>query len=157
MPGCWVLQCTKSFIQSHLELHDCCLVFLMGIWEAEGCNPVEIKVTFRFRNTFPSGMKRLWMWQMVFRFWERLGGSWCKFYSHNCLSLPSWKPWQHCTSKTALTRIENYLIEELRWCSGQTLQGVCPNGECLNTMGSYRCTCKMGFVPDPTLSRCIGK
>uniref|UniRef100_A0A803XQ82 Latent transforming growth factor beta binding protein 1 n=1 Tax=Meleagris gallopavo TaxID=9103 RepID=A0A803XQ82_MELGA len=22
-------------------------------------------------------------------------------------------------------------------------------------MGSYRCTCKMGFVPDPTLSRCI--
>uniref|UniRef100_A0A670I1Y1 Latent-transforming growth factor beta-binding protein 1 n=1 Tax=Podarcis muralis TaxID=64176 RepID=A0A670I1Y1_PODMU len=35
------------------------------------------------------------------------------------------------------------------------LQGVCPNGECLNTMGSYRCACKIGFVPDPTLSRCI--
>ncbi|XP_029449746.1 latent-transforming growth factor beta-binding protein 1 isoform X3 [Rhinatrema bivittatum] len=35
------------------------------------------------------------------------------------------------------------------------LQGVCPNGECLNTMGSYRCTCKPGFVPDPTLSSCI--
>uniref|UniRef100_A0A670I112 Latent-transforming growth factor beta-binding protein 1 n=1 Tax=Podarcis muralis TaxID=64176 RepID=A0A670I112_PODMU len=33
------------------------------------------------------------------------------------------------------------------------LQGVCPNGECLNTMGSYRCACKIGFVPDPTLSR----
>uniref|UniRef100_A0A8C7KTA7 Latent-transforming growth factor beta-binding protein 1 n=1 Tax=Oncorhynchus kisutch TaxID=8019 RepID=A0A8C7KTA7_ONCKI len=35
------------------------------------------------------------------------------------------------------------------------LQGVCPNGDCLNTMGSYRCSCKAGFIPDPTLSTCI--
>uniref|UniRef100_A0A8C5MFV8 Latent-transforming growth factor beta-binding protein 1 n=1 Tax=Leptobrachium leishanense TaxID=445787 RepID=A0A8C5MFV8_9ANUR len=35
------------------------------------------------------------------------------------------------------------------------IQNVCPNGECLNTVGSYRCTCKQGFVPDPTLSACI--
>ncbi|CAH6786984.1 Ltbp1 [Phodopus roborovskii] len=35
------------------------------------------------------------------------------------------------------------------------LQGVCPNGECLNTMGSYRCSCKMGFGPDPTFSSCV--
>lgn len=96
---------------------------LRGKSHPGGCNPVEITMTFQFRNTFPSGVKRLWMRQMVFRFWERLGGSWCKFYCHNCLSLPSWKLWQHCASKIALTRIENYLIGELRWCTGQMLRG----------------------------------
>uniref|UniRef100_A0A3Q2YQV7 Latent-transforming growth factor beta-binding protein 4 n=1 Tax=Hippocampus comes TaxID=109280 RepID=A0A3Q2YQV7_HIPCM len=35
------------------------------------------------------------------------------------------------------------------------LQGVCPNGNCLNTVGSYRCTCKPGYIPDPMLTTCI--
>ncbi|KAG8429674.1 hypothetical protein GDO86_019501 [Hymenochirus boettgeri] len=35
------------------------------------------------------------------------------------------------------------------------LQGMCPNGECLNTIGSYRCRCKSGFVPDHLLSSCV--
>lgn len=37
------------------------------------------------------------------------------------------------------------------------LQGACPNGNCLNTVGSYRCMCKPGYVPDPTLTTCICK
>ncbi|XP_060789204.1 latent-transforming growth factor beta-binding protein 1 isoform X4 [Neoarius graeffei] len=34
------------------------------------------------------------------------------------------------------------------------LQGVCPNGNCINTPGSYRCLCKSGFIPDATLTSC---
>ncbi|XP_029608727.1 latent-transforming growth factor beta-binding protein 1 isoform X1 [Salmo trutta] len=49
-------------------------------------------------------------------------------------------------------RINNSHCQDLNECQ---LQGVCPNGDCLNTMGSYRCSCKVGFIPDPTLSTCI--
>ncbi|KAI4903935.1 hypothetical protein NFI96_031938 [Prochilodus magdalenae] len=34
------------------------------------------------------------------------------------------------------------------------LQAVCPNGNCINTVGSYRCMCKPGFIPDATLTAC---
>lgn len=37
------------------------------------------------------------------------------------------------------------------------LQGVCPNGMCVNTMGSFRCMCAPGYVPDPTFTSCIRK
>ncbi|KAK2843882.1 hypothetical protein Q7C36_012097 [Tachysurus vachellii] len=34
------------------------------------------------------------------------------------------------------------------------LPGVCPNGNCINTPGSYRCLCQPGFIPDSTLTSC---
>ncbi len=37
------------------------------------------------------------------------------------------------------------------------IQGVCPNGNCINAMGSYRCICNPGFVPDPSLTTCFRK
>ncbi|XP_048863950.1 latent-transforming growth factor beta-binding protein 1 isoform X1 [Brienomyrus brachyistius] len=50
------------------------------------------------------------------------------------------------------TRINNSYCQDINEC---LLQGVCPNGDCLNTIGSYRCSCKAGFVPDATLTNCI--
>ena len=34
----------------------------------------------------------------------------------------------------------------------KTLPGLCENGQCVNTLGSYRCICDRGFKPDPASS-----
>uniref|UniRef100_A0A4W5QM39 Latent-transforming growth factor beta-binding protein 1 n=1 Tax=Hucho hucho TaxID=62062 RepID=A0A4W5QM39_9TELE len=35
------------------------------------------------------------------------------------------------------------------------INGICKNAECLNTRGSYRCTCKPGYMLDPARSHCV--
>lgn len=35
--------------------------------------------------------------------------------------------------------------------------GICKNGRCENTVGSYRCKCDQGFLANPTQTECIGK
>lgn len=35
--------------------------------------------------------------------------------------------------------------------------GICKNGRCINTVGSYRCECNDGFEPSSTGTECIGK
>uniref|UniRef100_A0A672FJ44 Latent-transforming growth factor beta-binding protein 1 n=1 Tax=Salarias fasciatus TaxID=181472 RepID=A0A672FJ44_SALFA len=34
-------------------------------------------------------------------------------------------------------------------------QGRCANGNCVNTVGSFRCICKTGFIPNPTFTACL--
>ncbi|XP_039594040.1 latent-transforming growth factor beta-binding protein 1 isoform X5 [Polypterus senegalus] len=59
---------------------------------------------------------------------------------------------QHIDCPVGYKRINITFCADINECQ---LQGVCPNGECLNTIGSYRCSCKAGYMPDPTLSTCI--
>lgn len=35
--------------------------------------------------------------------------------------------------------------------------GICGNGYCINTLGSYRCRCNRGYKTDITNTKCIGK
>ncbi|KAM4772836.1 latent-transforming growth factor beta-binding protein 1 isoform 2-T2 [Rhinophrynus dorsalis] len=63
---------------------------------------------------------------------------------------PVYSPMMECPQ--GYKRTNATFCQDINECH---LQGVCPNGECLNTIGSYRCTCKPGFVPDPTFSTCV--
>ena len=37
------------------------------------------------------------------------------------------------------------------------ISGVCGNGLCSNTEGSYQCTCPKGYAPGRYSPRCVGK
>ena len=36
------------------------------------------------------------------------------------------------------------------------LPGICTNGRCVNTFGSFKCTCQQGYEVDSTGRICVG-
>ncbi|XP_047207241.1 latent-transforming growth factor beta-binding protein 1 isoform X5 [Girardinichthys multiradiatus] len=78
-----------------------------------------------------------------------IGTSWGFHKCQTCPNKPS-IPLIDCP--LGYKRVNSSHCQDVDECQ---LQGVCPNGDCLNTVGSYMCTCKPGYVPDSTLTSCI--
>lgn len=34
---------------------------------------------------------------------------------------------------------------------------LCPHGECINSLGSFRCRCQAGYTPDAAATACLGE
>uniref|UniRef100_A0AAQ5XIT2 Latent transforming growth factor beta binding protein 3 n=1 Tax=Amphiprion ocellaris TaxID=80972 RepID=A0AAQ5XIT2_AMPOC len=68
-----------------------------------------------------------------------VGNSWGQNKCYQCPKLPSES---HPTSGNA----SNLLFWLCRYINECSIQGVCQNGDCLNTLGSFKCSCKSGFV-----------
>uniref|UniRef100_A0A096LZI3 Latent-transforming growth factor beta-binding protein 2 n=1 Tax=Poecilia formosa TaxID=48698 RepID=A0A096LZI3_POEFO len=74
---------------------------------------------------------------------------------------------QKCPTKPAYAVIANGQVEcpkgfkrmNITHCQADIneclLPGICKNAECLNTKGSYRCTCKPGYMLDAARSHCV--
>ncbi|XP_043992193.1 latent-transforming growth factor beta-binding protein 1 isoform X3 [Gambusia affinis] len=78
-----------------------------------------------------------------------IGTSWGFHKCQKCPNKPS-IPLIDCPP--GYKRINSSHCQDVDECQ---LQMVCPNGDCLNTVGSYMCTCKPGYAPDATLTSCI--
>jgi hypothetical protein len=57
----------------------------------------------------------------------------------------------HHTSHTVLPR----LSADVNEC--HVLAHLCPHGECINSIGSFRCHCQAGYTLDSTAISCIGE
>ncbi|XP_060910700.1 latent-transforming growth factor beta-binding protein 3 isoform X6 [Labrus mixtus] len=85
-----------------------------------------------------------------------VGNSWGQNKCYQCPKLPNASV-KHTivedygsTCPQGYKRFNSTHCQDINECS---MQGVCQNGDCLNTLGSFKCSCKAGFVLDR--NRCV--
>lgn len=78
-----------------------------------------------------------------------VGNSWGQNKCYQCPKLPNASVKQNIVEEYGSTCPQGYKrfnsthCQDINEC---TLQGVCQNGDCLNTLGSFKCSCKAGYV-----------
>uniref|UniRef100_A0A671YJU9 Latent transforming growth factor beta binding protein 3 n=1 Tax=Sparus aurata TaxID=8175 RepID=A0A671YJU9_SPAAU len=79
-----------------------------------------------------------------------VGNSWGQNKCYQCPKLPNASVKQtivedyDSTCPQGYKRFNSTHCQDINECS---MQGVCQNGDCLNTLGSFKCSCKAGLVP----------
>uniref|UniRef100_A0AAX7W4U0 Latent transforming growth factor beta binding protein 3 n=1 Tax=Astatotilapia calliptera TaxID=8154 RepID=A0AAX7W4U0_ASTCA len=87
-----------------------------------------------------------------------VGNSWGQNKCYQCPKLPNASVKQNIVEDYGSTCPQGYKrfnsthCKDINECS---MQGVCQNGDCLNTLGSFKCSCKSGFVLER--NRCVGE
>ncbi|XP_043914915.1 latent-transforming growth factor beta-binding protein 1 isoform X2 [Protopterus annectens] len=81
-----------------------------------------------------------------------MGTSWGYHKCQKCPKKSSYSGYEQRVCPRGYKPINATFCQDINECM---IQGVCPNGKCVNTMGSYKCSCKPGFVPDLALSACV--
>lgn len=61
--------------------------------------------------------------------------------------------------KKLILKLKNYIFNifhtDIDEC--KVMLNLCRNGQCINTMGSFRCFCKVGYTTDISGTSCNGK
>lgn len=79
----------------------------------------------------------------------------CSLPPHDCPSfvLISGRP--HCSDMNFLSFLFISCCTDIDEC--KVMPNLCSNGQCVNTMGTFRCFCKVGYTTDISGTACVGK
>ncbi|XP_076017741.1 latent-transforming growth factor beta-binding protein 2-like isoform X2 [Genypterus blacodes] len=83
-----------------------------------------------------------------------VGASWGLHKCQKCPTKPAYAVIANGQVECAIgyKRFNTTHCQDINECM---LPGICKNAECLNSKGSYRCTCKQGFMLDAARSHCV--